>query len=217
MQRVLARAVTRFAVATGCALGSAALAQAPHPIPPPVRPLHERAAEAEAIALVAAERVERGRIALRLRIALRGELPAAFELKRSPLAPPPIAEGDVALVMLRGARSPYVLAGAPSEVVAARGLSPAVVAAIRAVFGAGPSPDALAKAYVALALTAPSQPHPARELAHGLAEGGLRALCEVAPQAVRRSLPPGPAPGVLAWVVQACGPNGAGPSQGEPV
>jgi hypothetical protein len=96
---------------------SSASAQAPHAIPPLARPLHERVAEADVIAWASVLRVEHGRIALRLRDALHGELPAEFALKRSPLAPPPLAEGDVALVMLRGARSPYVLAGKPSEVL----------------------------------------------------------------------------------------------------
>ncbi|MBM4385883.1 MAG: hypothetical protein FJ091_21250 [Deltaproteobacteria bacterium] len=104
-----------FSFALACGLVASARAQAPHAIPPLVRPLHERVAEADAIALVAVERVTAGRISLRLRDALHGELPAALELKRSPLAPPPLAEGAVALVMLRGARSPYVLAGEPSE------------------------------------------------------------------------------------------------------
>jgi len=102
-----------------CGLAAAAAAQAPHPIPPLARPLHERVVEADAIALVAVARVEHGRIALSLRDALQGELPDELELKRSPLAPPALARGDVALVMLRGARSPYVLAGKPSEVLPA--------------------------------------------------------------------------------------------------
>jgi hypothetical protein len=107
-------------IAGVCAFGASASAQAPHPIPPLVRPLHERVAEANAIALVAVERVEHGRIALRLRDALHGELPSTFELKRSPLDPPALAQGDSALVMLRGARSPYVLAGKPSEALVVR-------------------------------------------------------------------------------------------------
>ena len=105
------------ALAAGLLLGSSAGAQAPHPIPPLARPLHERVAEADAIALVEVLRVEPGRIALRLRDGLLGKLPGELELKRSPLAPPALAPGDVALLMLLGARSPYVLAGPPGEVL----------------------------------------------------------------------------------------------------
>ena len=97
------------------AFARAALAQAPHPIPPPQRALHARAAEAEWVAIGRVTLVERGRITFRCEAALRGALPDAFQVKRSPLRPPALETGDRALLFLRGARSPYVFAGEPSE------------------------------------------------------------------------------------------------------
>lgn len=95
----------------------AALAQAPHAIPPPVRPLRERAALADVIAIVEVVGVAEGRIRVVTRGALRGAPPATFEVKRSPLRPPPLAAGDRALLVLRGARPPYVLVDVPDEVL----------------------------------------------------------------------------------------------------
>jgi hypothetical protein len=85
-------------------------------------------------------------------------------------------------------------------------LPPAIVGALRLVFSAAPAPEALAKAYVGLALAATQQSPPAREIGEGLAEGGLRALCEASPQAVRQAVPTDPAPPELVWLEQACGP-----------
>ncbi len=95
----------------------AAQAQAPHAIPPPARPLHERSALAEVIALARVTRVEAGRIAVERRAALRGVPPAAFEVKFSPLRPPALAVGGRALLLLRGARPPYVLVDEPQEIL----------------------------------------------------------------------------------------------------
>jgi hypothetical protein len=79
--------------------------------------LHARIAAADAAAVVAVESVSEGRLRARRERALLGELPETFEVKRSPLRPPPLAAGDRALLLLRGARSPYVLADSPGEII----------------------------------------------------------------------------------------------------
>jgi hypothetical protein len=115
MQGKLARGASRLGLAGAIAAALAAHAQVPHPIPPPVRALHERAGEAELIAIGRVARIDAGRIAFERESALRGEPPARFEVKRSPLRPPRLETGDRALLFLRGARPPYVLAGDPGE------------------------------------------------------------------------------------------------------
>lgn len=132
------------------ALSGAAGAQpAGHPHVPGVRPFHARLAEAEVVALVRVERVAEGRIALRLEQALRGSPPAAFEVKRSPLSPPPLATGDRALLLLRGDRPPYVLTDQPSEVIRLGDDAMAArwSAAARAALAARDEPAALAAVY----------------------------------------------------------------------
>jgi hypothetical protein len=100
------------------ALGAAAGAQPiVHPLPPGPRAFHARLAAADVMAVVRVERISEGRVALRLEDALLGSPPGAFEVKRSPLRPPPLATGDRALLLLRGDRPPYVLADEPSEVI----------------------------------------------------------------------------------------------------
>jgi hypothetical protein len=127
----------------------AARAQAPHPIPPPRAALHQLAAEADVVVTALVSRVEEGRIQLTARAALRGQPPAVFELKRSPLRPPPLAIGDRVLLFLRGARSPYVLVGEPKEVM--RIANDADEAAFRALLpkllAAGSDPQSLAALY----------------------------------------------------------------------
>lgn len=97
--------------------GGAAAQPIGHPLPVGPRAFHVRLAGAEVVAVVRVERVGEGRIAARLEQALAGAPPAAFEVKRSPLRPPPLATGDRALLLLRGDRPPYVLADEPSEVI----------------------------------------------------------------------------------------------------
>ncbi len=101
-------------LALGVAAG--ALAQT-HPAPARPRPLHERITRADAAALISVEVVSEGRLRVRRIQGLLGELPEVFEVKRSPLQPPPLAASDRALLFLRGARAPYVLADEGSETI----------------------------------------------------------------------------------------------------
>jgi hypothetical protein len=98
-------------------LAVAGAASAQHPLPPRDHTLAERVALADAVALARVGWVEPGRLHLEDARALHGEVPGEFEVKRSPLAPPPFEEGDLAVFFLRGARSPYVLADAPREMI----------------------------------------------------------------------------------------------------
>jgi hypothetical protein len=132
------------------ALASGAAAQPiGHPMPPGVRPLHVRLATADIVAQVRVEQVDEGRIALRLEEPLRGAPPAAFEVKRSPLRPPPLASGDRALLLLRGDRPPYVLADEPSELIriADDAMAARWAAAVRATLAKQNDPEALADVY----------------------------------------------------------------------
>ena len=88
-----------------------------HPMPKGPRPLHEVAAASDSIALGTIESVSEGRIRVREAIAIQGTVPAELELKRAPSNPPAFAPGDRVLLLLRGARSPYVLAEEPRESV----------------------------------------------------------------------------------------------------
>ena len=112
-------AVLRAALlALALGLPAAASAQIPgHPLPPGLRPFHERLASVEVAAVVRVERVDEGRIQVQREAVLMGAPPERFEVKRSPLAPPPLATGDRALLLLRGDRPPYVFADLPSEVI----------------------------------------------------------------------------------------------------
>jgi hypothetical protein len=92
-----------------------------HPLPPGLRPFHDRVANAEVAAVVRVERVEDGRLTVVREAALAGAPPERFEVKRSPLSPPPLASGDRALLLLRGALPPYVFADAPAEVIRLEG------------------------------------------------------------------------------------------------
>ena len=73
-----------------------------HPLPPGLRPFHERLAQVDIATVVRVARVDEGRIEVVREEAIAGEPPERFEVKRSPLAPPPLATGDRALLLLRG-------------------------------------------------------------------------------------------------------------------
>jgi hypothetical protein len=99
------------------AIAVALPAGAQHPLPPRDRTLAERLALSDAVVLGRVVLVEPGRLHLEDARALRGEVAAELTVKRSPTAPPPYEEGDLAVFFLRGARPPYVLADAPREMI----------------------------------------------------------------------------------------------------
>src|SRR5271157_4453508 len=86
-----------------------------HPLPNRPRALHEIAASADAIAIGTIVSVSEGRIQVHDAIDVTGAVPAEFEVKRAPSTPPVFQTGDRALLLLRGARSPYLLADDPKE------------------------------------------------------------------------------------------------------
>jgi hypothetical protein len=136
----------RLGPALTLGLAGAAAAQHPHAGP---RPFHVRLAAADVVAVVQVEKIDEGRIAVRRLDALAGSPPEAFEVKRSPLRPPPLATGDRALLLLRGDRPPYVLADEPAEVIR---LADALMtarwsAAARAALASREDPAALAALY----------------------------------------------------------------------
>ena len=114
-------------IAAGLAAASAprvAVGQGFHPLPGKVRPLHQRLAEADVVALATVATVGDGRYRLTHPRALLGRVDAArgaFEVKRSPSRPLPLAEGDEVLLLLMGARSPYVPVDRPDEIVRLEG------------------------------------------------------------------------------------------------
>ncbi len=94
-----------------------ASAQGPHPLPPQSRPLHQRLELADAVLVARIGPVGPGRIEVETERALLGEIPERFPVKRSPSDPPPLREGDRAILLLRGARPPFVLVDAPRETI----------------------------------------------------------------------------------------------------
>jgi hypothetical protein len=117
--RSYSRAVLRFLLlGLALLLPGVASAQFPgHPVPPGLRPFHDRVAQVDVVAVVLVEQVDEGRVRVRRESTLVGAPPESFEVKRSPLSPPPLATGDRALLLLRGDRPPYVFAGPPSELI----------------------------------------------------------------------------------------------------
>ena len=82
------------------------------------RALHTRLALADAVAIATVDQVEVGRIRVRDAAPLKGRPAETFELKRAPSRPPPLTAGDRALLLLRGARPPYLLVDAAHETIA---------------------------------------------------------------------------------------------------
>lgn len=98
---------------------TAAAAQAQlggHGMPSPPRPLHVRLAEADVIALGAVERVATGRFSIADAEAWRGSPGRRFEIKRAPSEAPDLVPGSRVLLVLAGARSPFVFVDEPREV-----------------------------------------------------------------------------------------------------
>jgi hypothetical protein len=92
-----------------------------HPMLPGLRAFHERLSQTDIATVVRVARVDEGRIEVVREAAILGDPPERFEVKRSPLAPPPLATGDRALLLLRGDLPPYVFADQPAEVIRLEG------------------------------------------------------------------------------------------------
>jgi hypothetical protein len=171
MQRKLASGARRLAATAALASAVVASAQAPHPIPPLQRPLHERARGAEIVAVGVVAGVERGRIAIEGAVVVRGTAASRFALKRSPLRPPPLAAGERALLFLSGARPPYVFAGDANDVVPIASVAEAraLAAALPELLAAGEDVAALRAVYARWASGA-------SPLLRDLGHAGLEAL-----------------------------------------
>ena len=101
-------------------LALAPTARAQHPLPQGSRPLHVRLAAADVVAVGTVGAISDGRVEIRDATVLRGDAAASFEIKRSPAKALPFATGVPAVLLLRGARSPYVLVDEPREIVLLR-------------------------------------------------------------------------------------------------
>jgi hypothetical protein len=95
------------------ALGALGLPEAPTSNAP--RPLHQIAAGADAIAIGTIGPVSESRIRVYNVIDVTGAVPAEFDVKRAPSNAPLFHTGDHAVLLLRGARSPYLLVDDPTE------------------------------------------------------------------------------------------------------
>jgi hypothetical protein len=133
------------------ALARGADAQTAHGMVFGPRPLQMRVAEADVVAIGRIAAIEPGRIAVHDAVALRGAPGASFEIKRAPSKPPPLALGQQAVLLLRGARSPYVLVDDPKELIALRDDASARVfeEALGQLLDAGSDPDRLLAVYLA--------------------------------------------------------------------
>jgi hypothetical protein len=131
-------------------LALAPVARGQHPLPRGPRPLHLRIAEADVVAVATIGPITEGRVEVRDAAVLRGSAPANFEIKRSPNAPPPFVTGVPAVLLLRGARSPYVQVDEPREVVLLRDANDAKrwSAALQALFDASADPNRLLHTYL---------------------------------------------------------------------
>jgi len=107
--------------------GGAASAQAQtggfagHPMPGGPRPLHALVRASDAAAIGTIDAVETGRIRVKDAIPLFGDPPARFELKRAPSSPPSLETGQRVVLLLAGARSPYLVVGGPREQITLAG------------------------------------------------------------------------------------------------
>ena len=148
MARPMSPRTTAVVLAIGLALAPVASAQ--HPMPQAPRPLHTRLAAADVVAIATIGAIGDGRVEIRDATVLRGDAPAAFEIKHSPVAPPPFVTGVPAVLLLRGARSPYVLVDEPREIVLLRDANDAQrwTVALQALFAAGADPGRLLHTYL---------------------------------------------------------------------
>jgi hypothetical protein len=92
-----------------------------HGMPPGPRPIHRVLAEVDAIAIGTIGASDVGRIEVSDALAIVGAPDPAFQIKRAPSNPPAWSPGARALLLLRGAREPYVLADEPREQITVEG------------------------------------------------------------------------------------------------
>ncbi len=113
-------------------------AEGQHPLPQLDKPLSERVALSDAIALGRVTRIDPGRLHVQRVEPLLGEMPETFEVKRSPRGAELYEVGDLVVLFLRGARTPYVHADEARERIrfedpdAARRFAAAVEALVEA-------------------------------------------------------------------------------------
>ncbi len=130
----------------------AALAQLGHPlVSPEDRPLHERLGLADAVVVGTVSEIRTGRVEIEDARIVRGSLAPRFEIKRSPIDPPPVEVGQRLVLPLRGARSPYLLIDEPIELIRMEAGADEEhwVAALRALDEAAGRPEALREVYLA--------------------------------------------------------------------
>ena len=139
-----------LSLALGLLGPGSALAQVGHPPIQGPRPVHERLAASDRVVLARITGATIGRIQVETVEATEDTTPEVFEIKRSPLAPPPLEPGDHAILFLRGARPPYVLVDEPKEVIrwVDDGQPDRPAEAVRALASAGGDPGALAQVYL---------------------------------------------------------------------
>lgn len=82
-----------------------------------IRSLAARLGAADTAVIGRIEEVGLGRIRIQRQKLLLGQADAAFEIKRAPSNPAELEPGDVAILNLRGARSPYLLVDRPIELI----------------------------------------------------------------------------------------------------
>ena len=156
--------------------GPGVRAQVAHPPIEGPRPVHARLAVADRVVHVRIVSVETGRIQVESAGTPAGADPARFEIKRSPAAPPPLVPGDEAILLLRGARPPYILVDGPREIIprvdpAAAGRWMEALAALAAAAG---DPAAQAAVYLDWIDRGPAG-------LRGLAATGLGAILDAEP------------------------------------
>lgn len=105
------------ALAWIAAAGPAAAQSSPHGMIRTPRSFDERLRAADVVGIGVIERVDPGRLHVSEVEILRGRVPTPFEIKRSPSAAPGFAPGDRAVLLLKGARSPYVMVDESDEIV----------------------------------------------------------------------------------------------------
>jgi len=146
--RALAMAALCAALGEFLPLQGSAQGMLNHPLPKGPRPLHEIAAAADAIAIGTIGSLSESRIHVRDAIDVSGAVPGEFEVKRAPSNAPTFRTGDRALLLLRGARSPYLLTDDPAEnVVIPAGAELEWIVAMRAFAEARADPAQLRALY----------------------------------------------------------------------